>query len=56
MCQETICSIENRFNRCNSLKILDISGLQLDQADYEEAFDKVHHLRYINIIDTTLSG
>ena len=55
MCQETICSIENRFNRCNSLKILDISGLQLDQADYKEAFDKVSHLRYINLIDTTLS-
>ena len=56
MCQETIGSIENCFNRCNSLKILDISGLQLVQADYKEAFDKVYHLRYINLMDTKLSG
>ena len=53
---KTIGSIENYFNRCNSLKILDLFELQLDQADYEEAFDKVSHLRYINLIDTTLSG
>ena len=34
---------------------MDISGLDLSQADSEEAFDKVSHLKYIDLTDTTLS-
>ena len=39
------------------IALIDETHLKLDQADYEEEdFDKVSHLRYINLMDTSLSG